>query len=99
MKKVKQDVYLYTVDTNNANSEMNTTDQRAKMLGRRIELQEVNIDTMKKMMEQIRSDYEASDRHYLDYIQKLKKTALDAQDQIGGLQDDLYQKENWIRDL
>ncbi len=35
----------------------------------------------------------------MDYIQKLKKTALDAQDQIGGLQDDLYQKENWIRDL
>ena len=44
-------MYLYTVDTNNANSEKNTTDQRAKMLGRRIELQEVNIDTMKQMME------------------------------------------------
>ena len=77
---VKQDVYLYNVEINNTNSERNAVVSKGRALQRNIDLQEINIETLKALLEQIKGDFDASDKHFVDYINKLKATGLNAQE-------------------
>ena len=96
---VAQDVELIKTDFNEASHYLVNSATHKDQLQRSKLLTDEDITLKKALLEQLKKDYEQTDKTYSDYLDLLRNTSNAHQADISGLNNSLNDRQASIRDL
>ncbi len=96
---VAQDVELTKTDFNQAGHQLVNSSTHKDKLSRAKQLTDEDITLKKALLEQLKKDYESTDKTYSDYLDLLRNTSNAHLGDISGLNNSLNERQASIRDL
>ena len=96
---VAQDVELIKTDFNQAGHQLVNSSTHKDKLQRSKQLTDEDITLKKALLEQLKKDYESTDKTYSDYLDLLRNTSNAHLGDISGLNNSLNERQASIRDL